>query len=44
MKQFESQGVPTYLIFDVNGKFSYKSIGYPGNDTMKTEMLKAMGK
>lgn len=44
MKQFESNGVPTYLIFDVNGKFSYKSIGYPGNDTMKSEMLKAMGK
>ena len=44
MKQFESQGVPTYLIFDVNGKFSYKSIGYPGNVTIKAEMLKAMGK
>lgn len=43
MKQFESQGVPTYMIFDVNGKFSYKSIGYPGNDTMRPEMLKAMG-
>jgi thiol-disulfide isomerase/thioredoxin len=44
LKQYESQGVPTYLIFDINGKFSYKSVGYPGNDTMKLELMKAMGK
>ncbi|MFV0593079.1 MAG: TlpA family protein disulfide reductase [Draconibacterium sp.] len=44
LKQYESQGVPTYLIFDTAGKFVYKSIGFPGNETMKENLLKAMGK
>lgn len=44
LKQYESQGVPTYLIFDTTGNFVYKSIGYPGNETMKQNLLKAMGK
>jgi thiol-disulfide isomerase/thioredoxin len=40
--KYESNGVPTYLIFDKTGKFAYKSIGFPGNDTMKAELKKAM--
>ena len=44
LSQYESQGVPTYLIFDRNGNFIYKSVGYPGNETMKANLLKALGK
>lgn len=40
--KYESNGVPTYLIFDKEGKFSYKSIGFPGNDTMKSELQKVL--
>ena len=44
LSQYESQGVPTYLIFDKNGNFIYKSVGYPGNETMKANLLKALEK
>lgn len=40
--KYESDGVPTYLIFDKKGKFTYKSIGFPGIGTMKAELQKAM--
>ena len=44
LNQYKSQGVPTYLIFDRNGNFAYKSVGYPGNETMKANLLKALEK
>ncbi|MBN1925510.1 MAG: TlpA family protein disulfide reductase [Prolixibacteraceae bacterium] len=44
LSQFESQGVPTYLVFDRNGNFEYKSVGFPGNETMKANLLKALEK
>ncbi len=44
LNQYESQGVPTYLIFDRTGNFVYKSVGYPGNETMKANLLKALKK
>lgn len=40
--KYESNGVPTYLIIDKTGKFTYKSIGFPGIGTMKAELQKAM--
>jgi len=43
-KQYESRGVPTYLVFDKTGKFINKSVGYPGNETMKTQLQQALEK
>lgn len=40
--KYESNGVPTYLIIDKTGKFTYKSVGFPGIGTMKAELQKAM--
>ncbi|GHT65882.1 hypothetical protein FACS189452_00800 [Bacteroidia bacterium] len=33
-------GVPTYLIFDKNGKQTYKQTGYPGAAKIKEEIMK----
>ncbi len=44
MDQYESQGVPTYLIFNKKGEFVFKSVGYPGNDTLKEKIMVALGK
>jgi len=32
---FDFSAIPTYLIFDKQGKFSQKFVGYPGNETMQ---------
>jgi thiol-disulfide isomerase/thioredoxin len=40
LNQFESQGIPTYVIVDKEGNVQNKYIGYPGNDTMKAELCK----
>ena len=40
LNQFESQGIPTYVIVDKEGNVQNKYIGYPGNDTMKAELSK----
>ena len=40
LKQFDSQGIPTYVIVNQEGKVQNKFIGYPGNDTMKAELTK----
>lgn len=44
MSEFKISGVPTYIIVDRNGSISYKVTGFPGVDTMKTELLKALDK
>ncbi|GHV58457.1 hypothetical protein FACS1894182_10880 [Bacteroidia bacterium] len=33
--KYEFDGIPTYLVFDKNGKVRHKITGYPGNDTMR---------
>jgi len=38
MNKYESQGVPTYLLFDANGRFHKKYIGYPGNEEMQKSL------
>lgn len=38
LDQFESQGIPTYVIVDQLGKPAHKHIGYPGNETMMEEL------
>lgn len=43
MKVFGVEGVPTYLIVDPEGNICWKETGFPGSETMKTELLKAMG-
>ena len=42
LTSFESQGVPTYLLIDKEGKCVNKYVGYPGNDTIKAELEKLM--
>jgi len=39
--KYESQGIPTYAIYNSLGEQTYKSIGFPGADTIKNEIEKA---
>ena len=43
MKVFGVEGVPTYLIVDPEGNICWKKTGFPGSETIKTELLKALG-
>lgn len=36
------QGVPTYFIVDKSGKVVFTQVGFPGAETMKTQLLKAL--
>ncbi|NDV67928.1 TlpA disulfide reductase family protein [Dysgonomonas sp. 25] len=38
LDKYEFTGIPTYLIFDKDGKFVNKYVGYPGNDVMEKEI------
>ena len=40
LSQFESNGIPTYVVVDKNGKVINKYIGFPGNDVIKAELMK----
>ena len=40
LNQFESQGIPTYVIVDKDGNVVNKHIGYPGNEVMMEELTK----
>lgn len=40
--KFEVRGVPTYLVLDRGGKQTYRSVGFPGTDAVKDELLKAL--
>ena len=41
LNHFESEGIPTYAIYDTKGHQTYKSIGFPGNDVIRKELVKA---
>ena len=41
LNHFESEGIPTYAIYDTKGRQTYKSIGFPGNDVIRKELEKA---
>lgn len=41
-KQFEVQGVPTYIIIDKEGGIAQKYTGFPGVDTIKKVLLNAL--
>lgn len=38
------KGVPTYILVDREGNTVYRTTGFPGNETMKAELLKAIEK
>ena len=42
LNHFESSGIPTYAIYNTQGEQTYKSIGFPGLDTIKNEITKAL--
>lgn len=39
---YHSQGIPTYGIYDREGKQTFTHIGFPGTDKVKEELMKAM--
>ena len=41
LDKYEAPGIPTYAIYDTKGELTYKSIGFPGLDTIKNEIEKA---
>ena len=41
LQKYESEGIPTYAIYNAKGEQTYKSIGFPGPDTIKNEIEKA---
>jgi hypothetical protein len=43
-ESLNARGVPTYLIIDKEGNHSFHSVGFPGVDTMKRELMKALNK
>lgn len=42
-EQLKSRGVPTYIILDKDGEQTFHAVGFPGVDTMKKELKKALG-
>jgi thiol-disulfide isomerase/thioredoxin len=38
LQQFESNGIPTYVIVDKEGNVKNKYIGYPGNEVMEEQL------
>ena len=38
LQQFESQGIPTYVVVDKDGNVKAKHIGFPGVDTLREEL------
>lgn len=43
-EKFSIRGVPTYFVIDKEGKITYKQTGFPGVDTMKEQLMKALEK
>ena len=43
-KSLNVRGVPTYIILDKEGNQSYYTTGFPGVDTMKKELKRALEK
>lgn len=42
LDKIESDGIPTYLLYDKNGAQKYKSVGYPGTEKLKEEIEKLL--
>ena len=41
LDKYEAPGIPTYAIYNTQGEQTYKSIGFPGLDTIMKELEKA---
>ena len=41
-KLYESDGIPTYVIYNADGTMTFKNIGFPGCDKIRLELEKAM--
>ena len=44
MSTFKIGGVPTYFVIDAEGNTTFKQTGFPGTDTMKKQLMKALKK
>ena len=44
LDKYESQGIPTYAIYDTKGNQTFKQIGFPGNDVIRNELEAASKK
>ncbi len=40
--KYESDGIPTYAIYDAHGQLTFKNTGFPGIDCIKAEIEKAL--
>ena len=38
LDKYESNGIPTYAIYNAQGEQTYKTIGFPGNDVIRKEL------
>lgn len=41
-EKYNIRGIPTYMLFDKNGKKVYEATGYPGNDKVLEEIKKVL--
>ena len=42
LQKYESQGIPTYAIYNTEGQQTFKNIGFPGLDPFKNEVEKVL--
>ena len=38
LDKYESDGIPTYAIYNTKGEQTFKNVGFPGNDTIRKEL------
>lgn len=43
-ESLKARGVPTYIIIDKEGNHTFHSVGFPGVDTMRRELMSALNK
>ena len=42
LDKYESDGIPTYAIYNAQGQLTFNNNGFPGVDKMQTEIEKAL--
>jgi thiol-disulfide isomerase/thioredoxin len=42
LNKYESEGIPTYAIYDTQGQQTFKNIGFPGLEPFKNEINKVL--
>ena len=38
LDKYESDGIPTYAIYNTKGEQTFKNVGFPGNDVIRKEL------